>query len=717
MKINQHVFALASPLIVTVVQYFFWEFIDPFTWFLFLTAVFFSAQLGGLRCAMISAMLSVISVWFLFLQPGFSWQLHQLNHFYVIALFLLMSYLIGKSQEKLNKAQDSLNGLLHASIDRGQEILNLYEKNLALDQIKFSQLANSLPQIVWVTNADGSNIFFNQSWYAYTGMTSEESAGDGWSKPFHPDDQPLAWHAWQNAVTKGVDYSLECRIRRADGEYRWWLIRGAPSFNLNNEIDKWFGTCTDIHDLKQALEDIQLEKKKLQSVFENSPDGIAIIRPDESFSAYNDKYFEYFQLNGESKIERSYSELLALFEVSTLRGDAVPQSNFPGIMAIKGEPVFSQELHFKNRTTGREWYGSHSSMPIRDADGAITGAILSVRDITLNVRDKLSLISAVREQEAILNSGIVGIAKLKDRKLIWFNRRFADNFGYSEDELLGQSSEILYPSVEAFNSFGDTIQDVHLQGSALLKETIQLKRKDGSLGWYLVGGGSLEGGSDESIWMSIDVTADRGNQDLLVSYAARLKRSMEETLLVLSRTIEMRDPYTAGHQQRVGILAEEIGKKLQMSPLQTHNLNLIGLIHDIGKIGIPAEILTKPTKLSQVEYDLVKTHVNIGYDILKGVNFLIPIADVVHEHHERFDGTGYPMAMKGDQILLEARIIAVADVIESMSARRPYRAALGIDKALQEVERGRGTAYDPAVVDACLELFRKDGYQLPEDTH
>ncbi len=211
-----------------------------------------------------------------------------------------------------------------------------------------------------------------------------------------------------------------------------------------------------------------------------------------------------------------------------------------------------------------------------------------------------------------------------------------------------------------------------------------------------------------------DITAQKNAEAQLKSYLYRLEHAMEDTLFVLTKAVDMRDPYTSGHQQRVGKIAEEIGKKLQLSSKQSHNLNLIGLIHDIGKIGIPAELLSKPTKLSQIEYDLIKTHVNIGYEILKSVNFLIPVAEVIHEHHERFDGSGYPQGLKGEQILFEARIIAVADVIEAMTNHRPYRSALGIEKALEEIEGGRGTKYDPQVVDACLDLFRKDGYLVPE---
>lgn len=175
----------------------------------------------------------------------------------------------------------------------------------------------------------------------------------------------------------------------------------------------------------------------------------------------------------------------------------------------------------------------------------------------------------------------------------------------------------------------------------------------------------------------------------------------------------MRDPYTAGHQFRVGSLAKEIALNMGFSAKDANDLRLIGLIHDIGKIGVPAELLSKPNKLSQIEYELIKTHVQIGYDILKNINFLVPVAQTVYQHHERMDGSGYPNNLTGPSIIIEARIIAVADVVEAMSSHRPYRPALGIEPALKEIEDGKGTKYDPILVDACLKLFREDKYQFP----
>jgi len=186
-----------------------------------------------------------------------------------------------------------------------------------------------------------------------------------------------------------------------------------------------------------------------------------------------------------------------------------------------------------------------------------------------------------------------------------------------------------------------------------------------------------------------------------------LRKSLEESIQAIVATVELRDPYTAGHQKRVASLAVAIASDLGLPKEEVHGIHLAASIHDLGKIRVPAEILSKPSKLYDMEFMLIKAHAQAGYDILKGIEFPWPIANMVLQHHERLDGSGYPQGLKGDQILLGSRIIAVADVVEAMASHRPYRAALGIDVALAEIEKGRGTAFDPAVVDACLKLFRE----------
>jgi PAS domain S-box-containing protein len=191
-----------------------------------------------------------------------------------------------------------------------------------------------------------------------------------------------------------------------------------------------------------------------------------------------------------------------------------------------------------------------------------------------------------------------------------------------------------------------------------------------------------------------------------------LQESLEESIKAIANTVESRDEYTAGHMRRVGQLAPAIARELGLSEDTIHGIELASTIHDVGKISIPVEILTKPAKLSKVEYLLIQTHAEAGYDIVKNIKFPWPIALTILQHHERMDGSGYPQGLKGEEISLESRIMAVADVIEAMASRRPYRAELGIDAALAEIKHGRGTLYDPAVVDACERLFEEKSFSF-----
>ena len=191
-----------------------------------------------------------------------------------------------------------------------------------------------------------------------------------------------------------------------------------------------------------------------------------------------------------------------------------------------------------------------------------------------------------------------------------------------------------------------------------------------------------------------------------------LQRVFEETVQAMTEIIETRDPYTAGHQRRVATLACAIAREMGLSEDQISGIHLAGILHDIGKIYVPSEILSKPDRLSKIEFEIIRTHSQRGYDILKTIEFHWPIAKMVLQHHERINGSGYPSGLSGEGILLEARILGVADVIEAMAFHRPYRNALGIDGALAEISKNRGILYDIRVVDACLKIFAKKGFEF-----
>lgn len=192
----------------------------------------------------------------------------------------------------------------------------------------------------------------------------------------------------------------------------------------------------------------------------------------------------------------------------------------------------------------------------------------------------------------------------------------------------------------------------------------------------------------------------------------KLKKAMEAVIQAMTLVVESRDPYTAGHQRKVANLSRAIAEEMGLEPDRIDGIHMAGVVHDIGKISVPAEILSKPAGLSELELRLIQTHSEAGHCILKEIDFPWPIAEIILQHHERLDGSGYPRGLAGDGIMLEARIIAVADVVDAIASHRPYRPAMGLDRALQHIEQYRGIRFDPYVVDACLRVFRENGYQL-----
>jgi PAS domain S-box-containing protein len=211
--------------------------------------------------------------------------------------------------------------------------------------------------------------------------------------------------------------------------------------------------------------------------------------------------------------------------------------------------------------------------------------------------------------------------------------------------------------------------------------------------------------------IGIALTRKRAEQQLQDTLES-LRKAVGTTIQVLTSTVETRDPYTAGHQTRSADLARGIATEMGLPQEKVDAIRIAGSIHDIGKLSIPAEILSKPAKLSEIEFSLIKEHSRKGFEMLKDVESPWPLAEIVYQHHERMDGSGYPRNLKGEDICIESRILAVADVVESMASHRPYRPALGVDAALDEIEKNRGIFYDDAVADACLRLFREKGFQL-----
>jgi len=293
------------------------------------------------------------------------------------------------------------------------------------------------------------------------------------------------------------------------------------------------------------------------------------------------------------------------------------------------------------------------------------------------------------------------------------NLRFIELFGYSLKEIKGKNinSGIIHPSEKIIEGKG--LDNKALSKGYINFETIR-KKKDGTLFPVSISGSPVivDGKPRGITGMFVDITERKKNEEQLKESFKKLQKTIEDSISAISLVTEARDAYTAGHQRRVSKLAVALAKEMGFSKDRVEGIKIAALIHDVGKINLPAEILSKPGKLSEMEFNLIKNHSQIGYDILKKIDFLWPVAEIVLQHHEKINGSGYPGGLKGNEILLEAKIICVADVVEAMSSHRPYRPALGIDAALEEISQNRGTLYDPEVVDMCLKLFKEKSFKF-----
>lgn len=253
------------------------------------------------------------------------------------------------------------------------------------------------------------------------------------------------------------------------------------------------------------------------------------------------------------------------------------------------------------------------------------------------------------------------------------------------------------------NFFHSTYENLINQNKSLLLTKQELKRLNNLL---------EEKVQEKTMFLEEEIAERIKAEDALKESLGNLRKTLDGTVRALATTIEMRDPYTAGHQRRVAQLSCAIGRKMGFDEEFIGGLEVIGFLHDIGKIIVPAEILSKPGRLNEFELNIIKIHAQTGHDILKGVDFPWPVSTATLQHHERLDGTGYPYGISKDAIIIESRILTVADVVEAMASHRPYRPALGTEKALEEISGNKGVLYDPDVVDACIELFRENNYQM-----
>jgi len=505
---------------------------------------------------------------------------------------------------------------------------------------------------------------------------------------------------------KGEINSIETNIRCKDGN----ILTGLFSANIIESNGKTFliTAFNDITEYKKTIDILQKNESGYRSIFENAVEGIFKTTPEGRYISVNPAFVRMMGYDSPEDMIKSVTDL-------SKEGYVNPddRARFRKMLAEKGVVKGFETQHYR-KDKSIIWV-SINARAVKDETGKIVYHEGTIEEITQRkfaeeqLRHERMRFSVLCENAPF---GLVMIAK--DGRFIYINPKFKEIFGY--DLLDVPDGKTWFHKAYPDPSYRQLVISAWLNdlNEAAIGErrprVFKVTCKDGAekiINFIPV---QLESGIN--IMSCEDITLRKLAEDTLRATEDRLRNALAATIQAMSMMVETRDPYTAGHQKRVSNLARTIAQKMGLQRDTIDNIRIAAVIHDIGKISVPAEILSKPGVLTDIEMRLIKVHPQSGYSILKDVGLPYPIAEAVYQHHERLDGSGYPCGLKREEILLEARILAVADVIEAIVSYRPYRPAKGIEVALEEIEKNKGVLYDEQVVDTCLKLFKEGGFMF-----
>ena len=522
--------------------------------------------------------------------------------------------------------------------------------------------------------------------------------------------------AKQLASLLGVDRAIYVPLT-VDGErYGLLAVLGESLASDNISAMAAFGgqIATAIENA-HAIDRLQQERDRAQSYLDIAGAMLVAVDREGRITLINKR--------GCDVLARSEDELLGRDWFDTCLPERIRENVRRGFVAlIEGGGQLSEEAEAAvTRADDEERMIRWHNTKLVDGEGRITGLLSSGEDIT----ERHLMMEALRESkelaERMIDTANAVIVEFDpDGRIARFNDYAERLTGFTRSEVLGRDWFTTFipprdrsslPNV--FSGVLDRREDAFSHVNAILCRSGEERIVEWRNTTITEADGTVRG----VLSVGVDITErERALEDLKES-EQWLFDVLEGTIAAFARTVEARDPYTAGHQEHVARLGAAVARKLGLPNETVDSVRVAGLLHDIGKISVPAEILAKPTRLNDVEWSLMQQHPEDGYRILEGIHFPWPVAKIIRQHHERMDGTGYPNGLTGEEILLEARILAVSDTVEAMAAHRPYRPAVGLEAALDEIRDGRGTAYDATVVDACIELFNQDGFSFEvEDT-
>jgi len=487
-----------------------------------------------------------------------------------------------------------------------------------------------------------------------------------------------------------------------DGTTKILEIGGAP-IAKDGKIIGAIAIARDITEWQKAQNALIESEERYRLYFENTNDVIYSIDQEFKIISVSPSVKGTLGYSPDELIGRNFQEL------NVLSSDSLVKAVSNTLKVLNGEIIPSFEYEFIAKD-GTKKYGEVSGAPLRK-NCRIIGVVSVARDITTRKKMEEELKKNEQKFRTIFNSvnDSIYIYDLEG-KMLDVNQFACRHLGYTRRKLL--SLNRLNINAEEYSDYiNNRIDEVKKNGYAIY-ETVHI-RSDGKKIPVEINNKNINyNGKPAILSIARDITERKLAEDSLKQSIEVLQKTMEGTINVIAKIVETRDPYTAGHQNRVAKLACAIAKAMGLSEEQTSKIHIASVIHDLGKIYVPAEILAKPGKLTDIEFNIIKTHPQIGYDILSTIEFPAPIALIVLQHHERINGTGYPSGLKGDEIVLEARILGVADVVEAMSSHRPYRAVLGVDKALEEIYQNRDILYDSDVVDLCINIFKNKNFSF-----
>jgi PAS domain S-box-containing protein len=561
-----------------------------------------------------------------------------------------------------------------------------------------------------------------------------EETFDAFFERMHPDDRDACRRALDDYLAgRRPEYRSEFRLRTADGGWKWILSTGAVvEWGPDHTPIRFLGTHTDIDDRMRASRVLWANAERMDTLLALSAGSEEIaedvllehavglaIRVTESATGCVHVFDTegtlprvslWLRQTGEG-LRRCPppSELDGLWEACRRSGAVIGKDRLdPGGRSSLFVPVKDGgevRLVLGVLDTGESYDA------IDEQQMALTAAhlwrMLAERRARRRRAEAEGLYRAVAEQS------IAGLVVVDGGTLLYANPRTEEIFGMDRDDIVGRPWIDLLDEGEDRDAILESIAEVQYGDAPSLRSAFRFRRADGTV--IRLGTHSTRAHLDDRpVVLSViqDITDRLRHEEERQEQMERLRRTMLGAVNAMSRMIEVRDPYTSGHERRVGDLAGAIGARIGLDDQTVESLRIMGYVHDVGKIVAPAEVLSKPGPLTRPEFQIIKAHADEGYQILKGIDFPWPVAEAVRQHHERLNGSGYPRGLEGEAIIREARILAVADVVEAMASHRPYRPALGLDAALDEIAAGAGVTYDAEVAAACIALFREDGYRM-----